>query len=156
MVKNIANKSKTSTTNNCTAAKIDRETAATIVKPTFVPIKDKIKQMEQQSHSEKSEFEQRFKEVTTKTTTTTTTNSELIQDVAEANGNHPDEGDGGDRSIEESDQPGEITPPKPMPRTSRNNSVSEQLSGAGADEPQVVAAPRPVARPRTTATGYKV
>ncbi|XP_038104714.1 coronin-7 isoform X1 [Culex quinquefasciatus] len=156
VVKNIANKSKNaSTTNNCTAAKIDRESAVaatTIVKPTFVPIKDKIKQMEQQSHSEKSEFEQRFKEVTTKTNT----NAELIQDVAEANGNHPEEEVGDDRrdSIEESDQPGEITPPKPMPRTSRNNSVSEQLSGAAGDEP-VVAAPRPVARPRTTATGYK-
>lgn len=42
------------------------------------------------------------------------------------------------------------TPPKPLPRTSRNNSVSEQGTGVADD-----GTPRPVARPRTSAT-YKV
>ncbi|XP_055597731.1 coronin-7 isoform X2 [Uranotaenia lowii] len=164
VVKNIANKSKNSatTTPNCTAAKIEKEA---IVKPTFVPIKDKIKQMEQQSHSEKSEFEQRFKEVTSNKDCKNTENANMLIDAkshqtqeSESNGNLPSQNSQeDDGSLEESDQTTEVTPPKPLPRTSRNNSVSEQLSGVGEDSPpnSVVPAPRPVARPRTTATGYK-
>lgn len=45
----------------------------------------------------------------------------------------------------------DILPPKPLPRTSRNNSVSEQ--GNSFDEADKI--PRPVARPRTSTT-YKV
>ncbi|XP_055618572.1 coronin-7 isoform X2 [Toxorhynchites rutilus septentrionalis] len=159
VVKNIANKSKNvAKTDSCTAAKIDKEA---IVKPAFVPIKDKIKQMEQQSISEKSEFEQKFKEVMSSKDNKNAENANTIIDPTkacyehESNGNHPNQtSQDDDGSVEESDQPGEMTPPKPMPRTSRNNSVSEQLSGAG-DEIQVVPAPRPIARPRTTSTGYK-
>lgn len=46
----------------------------------------------------------------------------------------------------------EVVPPKPLPRTSRNNSVSSLSSehGAAIEEPS-----RPVAKPRTTTT-YKV
>lgn len=50
---------------------------------------------------------------------------------------------------------GHTTPPKPLPRTSRNNSVSEQGNGVVATEEIVDKIPRPVARPRTT-TSYKV
>lgn len=50
---------------------------------------------------------------------------------------------------------GHTTPPKPLPRTSRNNSVSEQGNGVVATEELVDKIPRPVARPRTTAS-YKV
>ncbi|XP_058813548.1 coronin-7 isoform X2 [Topomyia yanbarensis] len=158
VVKNIANKSKsTAITISCTADKIDK---TSIVKPTFIPIKDKIKQMEQQSHSEKSEFEQKFKEVTSNKDTKNTENANIVIEPnscyeTESNGNHPNRtSQDDDRSLEEPDQPGEVTPPKPLPRTSRNNSVSDQLSVASEEVP-VVPAPRPVARPRTTAAGYK-
>lgn len=50
---------------------------------------------------------------------------------------------------------GHTTPPKPLPRTSRNNSVSEQGNGVVLTEEIVDKIPRPVARPRTT-TSYKV
>lgn len=50
---------------------------------------------------------------------------------------------------------GHTTPPKPLPRTSRNNSVSEQGNGVVPTEDVVDKIPRPVARPRTT-TSYKV
>ncbi|XP_058442942.1 coronin-7 isoform X2 [Malaya genurostris] len=158
VVKNIANKSKNAANIiSCTADKIDK---TSIVKPTFVPIKDKIKQMEQQSHSEKSEFEQRFKEVTSNRDNKNAENANTVIEPnscydTENNGNHQNKSSqDDDRSLEEPDQPGEVTPPKPLPRTSRNNSVSDQLSVVS-DEIPVVPAPRPVARPRTTATGYK-
>ncbi|XP_055540913.1 coronin-7 isoform X2 [Wyeomyia smithii] len=158
VVKNIANKSKNApTTICCTADKIDK---ASIVKPAFVPIKDKIKKMEQQSHSEKSEFEQRFKEVTSAKESKNNENANILIDPklcyeSESNGNHLNKlSDDDPECVEELDQPGEVTPPKPMPRTSRNNSVSDQLSSCSEEVP-VVPAPRPVARPRTTATGYK-
>lgn len=181
MVNNIANKMRSaqSPNNISTAAKIEREP---YVKPTFVPIKEKIKHMEQQSHTEKCELEQRFKEISA-------VHKERDEEgngtplTVENNGNgnhhphhHPQqqqretscssfdsETDGGRVA-------GETTPPKPLPRTSRNNSVSEQLAGTagsvGSGEdvspPGPVAAPagatnvpRPVARPRTT-SGYKV
>ncbi|XP_055370713.1 coronin-7 isoform X3 [Condylostylus longicornis] len=71
--------------------------------------------------------------------------------------------------------PQSITPPKPLPRTSRNNSITDILltstvqsisidenvgtTGEGQILPTVqqqqAVAPRPVARPRTTATSYK-
>lgn len=50
---------------------------------------------------------------------------------------------------------GHTSPPKPLPRTSRNNSVSEQGNGVVSAEELVDKIPRPVARPRTT-TSYKV
>lgn len=51
---------------------------------------------------------------------------------------------------------GHTTPPKPLPRTSRNNSVSEQGNGVVLTEAEIVdKIHRPVARPRTT-TSYKV
>lgn len=50
---------------------------------------------------------------------------------------------------------GHTTPPKPLPRTSRNNSVSEQGNGVAPTEDLADKIPRPVARPRTT-TSYKV
>lgn len=52
---------------------------------------------------------------------------------------------------------GHTTPPKPLPRTSRNNSVSEQGNGVVLTEElnDKSIFPRPVARPRTT-TSYKV
>ncbi|XP_061496483.1 coronin-7 isoform X1 [Anopheles gambiae] len=180
VVNNIANKMRSaqSPNNISTAAKIEREP---YVKPTFVPIKEKIKHMEQQSHTEKCELEQRFKEISA-------VHKERDEEgngtplTVENNGNgnhhphhHPQqqqretscssfdsETDGGRVA-------GETTPPKPLPRTSRNNSVSEQLAGTagsvGSGEdvspPGPVAAPagatnvpRPVARPRTT-SGYK-
>lgn len=161
MVKNIANKSKNAaTTISCTADKIDK---ASIVKPAFVPIKDKIEKMkmEQQSNSEKNEFEQRFKEVTSAKENKNTENANIMIDPKpcyenESNGNHLNKvGEDDTGGVEELDQPGEVKPPKPMPRTSRNNSVSDQLSICSEEVP-VVPAPRPVARPRTTATGYKV
>ncbi|KAG4075646.1 hypothetical protein HA402_003471 [Bradysia odoriphaga] len=49
---------------------------------------------------------------------------------------------------------GHTTPPKPLPRTSRNNSVSEQGNGVVVMEEINDKIPRPVARPRTT-TSYK-
>nr|XP_029711710.1 coronin-7-like isoform X1 [Aedes albopictus] len=158
VVKNIANKSKTAcTTPNSTAAKIDKE--ASIVKPTFVPIKDKIKQMEQQSHSEKSEFEQKFKEVTSNKHAE---NANIVIEPkpcyheSESNGNHAEQfgSDDQDGSMDDPIQTGEVTPPKPLPRTSRNNSVTDPPVGSG-DEVPVVPAPRPVARPRMSTTGYK-
>ncbi|XP_062539454.1 coronin-7 isoform X2 [Armigeres subalbatus] len=158
VVKNIANKSKTaSTTPNCTAAKIDKE--ASIVKPNFIPIKDKIKQMEQQSHSEKSEYEQKFKEVTSNKNTENANifiEPKPLYSENESNGNHPEQcgTDDQDGSSDEPIQTGEVTPPKPLPRTSRNNSVTDPPVGAGEDVP-VVPAPRPVARPRMSTTGYK-
>lgn len=160
VVKNIANKSKSASSTTSTAAKIDQET--TIVKPAFVPIKDKIKQMEQQSHSEKSEFEQKFKEVTTLNKNTENANI-VIEPKAcynnenESNGNHPDQlgSDDQEGNVDETVQTGEVTPPKPLPRTSRNNSVTDQPMGS-AEEAAVVPAPRPVARPRMSTAGYKV
>ncbi|XP_065076426.1 coronin-7 isoform X1 [Ochlerotatus camptorhynchus] len=157
VVKNIANKSKTASTTTSTATKIDQET--TIVKPAFVPIKDKIKQMEQQSHSEKSEFEQKFKEVTSNKNTE---NANIVIEPKpcytenESNGNHPDQlgSEDQDGNVDETIQTGEVTPPKPLPRTSRNNSVTDQPMGS-AEEVPVVPAPRPVARPRMSTTGYK-
>lgn len=50
-------------------------------------------------------------------------------------------------------------PPKPLPRTSRTNSVSS-VSSLSSDQGFVMIGdeitPRPVAKPRTTATSYKV
>lgn len=131
------------------------------MKPTFVPIKDKIKQMEQQSHSEKSEFEQKFKEVTS---LKHTENANIVIEPKpcynenESNGNHPEQLgslDDQDGSMDDPIQTGEVTPPKPLPRTSRNNSVTDPPVGSGEEVP-VVPAPRPVARPRMSTTGYKV
>lgn len=51
------------------------------------------------------------------------------------------------------------TPPKPLPRTSRNNSVSSLSSEYGIGAPANNAndeIARPVAKPRTTTTNYKV
>lgn len=53
----------------------------------------------------------------------------------------------------------EIIPPKPLPRTSRNNSVSSLSSEHGisiAPNPIDESTVRPVAKPRTTTTSYKV
>uniref|UniRef100_A0A182PL45 Coronin n=1 Tax=Anopheles epiroticus TaxID=199890 RepID=A0A182PL45_9DIPT len=175
VVNNIANKMRSAQSSNniSTAAKIERETFA---KPTFVPIKEKIKHMEQQSHTEKCELEQRFKEISAM-------HKERDEDgnapppAAENNGNgngnihhhHPQsqqqqrETSSSSFDSETEARAGETTPPKPLPRTSRNNSVSEQLSGAVAGEEvplvatapaNAAAVPRPVARPRTT-SGYK-
>uniref|UniRef100_A0A182NVF3 Coronin n=1 Tax=Anopheles dirus TaxID=7168 RepID=A0A182NVF3_9DIPT len=174
VINNIANKMRNAQNNTSTAGKIDRQA---IVKPTFVPIKEKIKQMEQQSQSqpEKCELEQRFKELAQGKDED---GNPLPCDENNGNGNHhpnshqqqhqhqrePTSASSFDSEPDGAGRAGETTPPKPLPRTSRNNSVSEQLSGTGGEElsPSVVnpaanttsAAPRPVARPRTT-SGYK-
>uniref|UniRef100_A0A182MAM5 Coronin n=1 Tax=Anopheles culicifacies TaxID=139723 RepID=A0A182MAM5_9DIPT len=170
VVNNIANKMRNAQAahNISTAAKIEREKGN--VKTTFVPIKEKIKHMEQQSHTEKCELEQRFKEIS------------AAHKEKDEDGNHPlptTEKNGNDNHHQQRDtsssfdseteaRTGETTPPKPLPRTSRNNSVSDQMSatvgGGGTNEDvtaslavtptSVTAAPRPVARPRTT-SGYK-
>lgn len=49
---------------------------------------------------------------------------------------------------------GNAVPPKPLPRTSRNNSISSLSSEQGNTEEST--GPRPVAKPRTTASSYKV
>uniref|UniRef100_A0A182QAX7 Coronin n=1 Tax=Anopheles farauti TaxID=69004 RepID=A0A182QAX7_9DIPT len=171
MVNNIANKMRNVQNNTSTAAKIERQA---IVKPTFVPIKEKIKHMEQQqsqSQPEKCELEQRFKELAQGKDED---GNPLPFDEKNGNGNHHHhhhqrEATSGSSFDAEPDgvtgRAGETTPPKPLPRTSRNNSVSEQLSGTGGSDelsPSVVSPaaitaagiPRPVARPRTT-SGYK-
>ncbi|XP_053678397.1 coronin-7 [Anopheles nili] len=173
VVKNIENKMRNALPNNTsTAARIEREA---IVKPTFVPIKDKIKHMEQQSHTEKCELEQRFKELSAAHKEEDGGGEHTLpENIDNGNGNgnhhpHPQQQQQQQRETSSSfdseteGRPGETTPPKPLPRTSRNNSVSEQLSGSGGDEPAPVTnvagygpvtTPRPVARPRTT-SGYK-
>lgn len=51
----------------------------------------------------------------------------------------------------------EVVPPKPLPRTSRNNSVSSISSEHSISISNVIEeAARPVAKPRTTTTSYKV
>uniref|UniRef100_A0A182KAP6 Coronin n=1 Tax=Anopheles christyi TaxID=43041 RepID=A0A182KAP6_9DIPT len=175
VVNNIANKMRSahSPNNISTAAKIEREP---YVKPTFVPIKEKIKHMEQQSHTEKCELEQRFKEISSvhKEHKDEDGNAPPPVPLVEnnGNGNHHHQQQQRETSSSSFDsetegRAGETTPPKPLPRTSRNNSVSEQLAGTGGSGPaddvspslvtaptNVASVPRPVARPRTT-SGYK-
>lgn len=51
----------------------------------------------------------------------------------------------------------EVVPPKPLPRTSRNNSVSSLSSEQGISiSNPIEEIARPVAKPRTTTTSYKV
>ncbi|XP_035892917.1 coronin-7 isoform X1 [Anopheles stephensi] len=173
VVNNIANKMRNTKSPNTisTADKIEREKG--IVKATYVPIKEKIKHMEQQSHTEKCELEQRFKEISAAHKEKDEDGNPQPLPTAEKNGNdnhhhhHQQQRETSSSSFDsETDvRAGETTPPKPLPRTSRNNSVSEQLSatvGATNEDvttsvvtaPNVAVAPRPVARPRTT-SGYK-
>ena len=136
VIKNIANKTKTATPS--VPAKIQEN----IVKPTFVPIKEKIKKMEQ--GNEKSEFEMKFKEVTTHKEIKNTENANIVIEAKYENGSN-----GSTNNNQEEDR--DVPPPKPLPRTSRNNSITEQPSPVVNEE-----GPRPVARPRTSAAGYKV
>ncbi|XP_049299985.1 coronin-7 isoform X2 [Anopheles funestus] len=169
VVNNIANKMRNaqSTNNISTAAKIEREKGT--VKTTFVPIKEKIKHMEQQSHTEKCELEQRFKEISAAHKEKDEDGNHPPLPSAEKNGNdnHHPQRETSSSSFDSETEPrtGETTPPKPLPRTSRNNSVCEQMSapvGVTNEDvtasivtaPKLVGTTRPVARPRTT-TGYK-
>lgn len=67
--------------------------------------------------------------------------------------------DGSDVNSGKYHQNGTSVPPKPMPRTSRTNSVSDQgneeLTATSTNGTNVIVS-RPIARPRTTASGYKV
>uniref|UniRef100_A0A182VT39 Coronin n=1 Tax=Anopheles minimus TaxID=112268 RepID=A0A182VT39_9DIPT len=168
VVNNIANKMRSaqSTNNISTAAKIEREKG--IVKTTFVPIKEKIKHMEQQSHTEKCELEQRFKEISAAHKEKDEDgNHPLPSTEKNGNDNHHQQRETSSSSLDSETEArtGETTPPKPLPRTSRNNSVSDQMSAtvggtyedvttSAVTPTNVVAVPRPVARPRTT-SGYK-
>ncbi|XP_053657843.1 coronin-7 [Anopheles marshallii] len=167
VVNNIANKMRNAqSTNISTAAKIEREKG--IVKTTFVPIKEKIKHMEQQSHTEKCELEQRFKEISAAHKEKDEDgNHPLAPTEKNGNDNHHQQRETSSSSFDSETEArtGETTPPKPLPRTSRNNSVCEQMSTpvAGTNEdvtmttattPSAAVTPRPVARPRTT-SGYK-
>lgn len=154
-----------------------------IVKPTFVPIKDKIKVTNNRIEAERNEFELKFKEVTCKPEkspllemcdlkTPMKEEEEEVQEEkvddeknsSESNGNGHSSSN--NDSLEEEDKgmdspPSsetecngnlkQITPPKPLPRTSRTNSLAESNSME-----EVVLSPtqRPLPKPRTTA--YKV
>lgn len=173
--------------------------AESIVKPNFIPIKDKIKQMETNNRleAEKIEFEKIFTEVTCKEKKSPRIEALELKSPAEKsfhsqpqiedkvedektddeksvekreNGNEQDNEDnndcgdynkyGGDDSC--SSNEGECNgnskyqngsnniPPKPLPRTSRTNSIVESISL----EEVVSPTPRPQPKPRTTA--YKV
>lgn len=158
MIKNLANKTVKKT---LTPSAINEN----VEKTSFVPIKDKIKQMEQQNnkHSyepEKCELELKFNEIVKESNLII--EDELIEskensliDLIEecstgSNGTH------NGTEINNKHQNGTVTvPPKPLPRTSRTNSVSDQgqeeinngINGS---------IPRPAPRPRTTAGSYKV
>lgn len=175
LVKNINNKLKkeplTPTTNE------------TIVKASFVPIKEKHKVTNNRIEAERNEFELKFKEVTCKPEKSPllemcdlktpikeedeTVQEEKVDDEknnSEANGNGHSSSN--NESLEEEDKgfdspPSsetecngnmkQIAPPKPLPRTSRTNSLAESNSME-----EVVLSPtqRPLPKPRTTA--YKV
>lgn len=135
---------------------------------SFVPIKDKIKQMEQQNNKqhfyepEKCELELKFNEIVKESNLI---EDELIESNKEvdlmeecstgSNGSNGSNGING-TEINGKHQNGTVTlPPKPLPRTSRTNSVSDQ----GQEEINNAingSIPRPAPRPRTTAGSYKV
>lgn len=179
VIKNIANKKSANPKNISTTKNNDQTT----VKATFVPIKDKIKQMENKNKCEieKSEFEQKFKEVTSHKDIKNSENTTILIETSlneesflKHLDNNENENNGNDNHINDvddnqtitddtqidSDKQGSVTPPKPMPRTSRTNSVSDP----SVDESNGTI-PRPVARPRTASGtaalasaigGYKV
>lgn len=153
-----------------------------VVKPAFVPIKDKIKVQNNRIEAERHEFELKFKEVTCKPEkspllemcselkTPIKEEDEGIQDEkiddeknnsSESNGTHSSSNN--DSLEEEMNSPPssetecngnlkhQITPPKPLPRTSRTNSLAESNS---MEEVVVSPTQRPLPKPRTTA--YKV
>lgn len=147
---------------------IKKQTKEISVKPVNIPIKTKIQMMEQQAKikAEFDEFEQKFKTITTANKMEETqnilnrnyniihSNQDDESDIVEKNGNFI-----GNKQNEHDDHIANatkdtrvinnVTPPKPMPRTS----ISEQGSF---EENTGNAIPKP--RPRTTAssTGYKV
>lgn len=157
MINNLANKTIKKTV---TPSAIHENVEIT----SFVPIKDKIKQMEQQNNKqhyyepEKCELELKFCEIVKE--------SNLIEDELNeskevdlmeecSTGSNGSNGSNG-TEVNGKHQNGTVTvPPKPLPRTSRTNSVSDQgqeeinngINGS---------IPRPAPRPRTTAGSYKV
>lgn len=157
IVKNIANK------NASNKSQTIKSPIQENVKPTFVPIKDKIKQMEQNNkityESENSKFEQKFMEIVDHSIENNKEN--INEEELEPRSSSLEKSDSVEtpeinsegNEINGKYQNGSI-PPKPLPRTSRTNSVSDQ----GNDEISNGSngGSRPVAKPRTTASSYKV
>ncbi|XP_050099191.1 coronin-7 isoform X1 [Anopheles aquasalis] len=155
VVNNIVNKTRSSKPSyTCAVVNAGKDI---IVQPNLVTIKDKIKKMEQQSHTEKCEFEQKFKELTSLKGTKSNKNANR-DEIQIDNGiiHHSEHKELGAVDVlnTEMEKQEDTSPPKPLPRTSRNNSVSEFLSGPAEDVCNT-AAPRPIARPRTTTASYK-
>lgn len=167
----------------------------TTTKPTFIPIKDKIKTMDQNNRleAEKNEFEKIFSEVTSKDRKSPrieslgginksplvekpqeqdedekTDDEKSVEKTSENGGglapesmdDEKDDGAGDDScsSYEEDNTGGQFQngsngapPPKPLPRTSRTNSIADTNSNV---EEIVSPTTRPQPKPRTTA--YKV
>lgn len=158
LVKNINNKFKKAVSPTPTP------TLDIVKPPTFMPIKDKIKQMEHNNRleAEKNEFEQIFKEVTTHARKSPRIESieqnkqspEFCEEEEKTDDEKSVEGCGGGRDDYHYDFSPPPTngsggvPPKPLPRTSRTNSMTESNSL------EEMAANRPQPKPRTTA--YKV
>lgn len=157
MIKNLANKTVKKTV---TPSAIHENVEIT----SFVPIKDKIKQMEQQNnkHSyepEKCELELKFNEIVKESSqmedeVIESKDTSLVDLIEECStGSNGSNGSNGSE-INGKHQNGTV-PPKPLPRTSRTNSVSDQ----GQEEINNGvngSIPRPAPRPRTTAGSYKV
>lgn len=175
LVKNIHNKLKKET-----ATPTANEN---IVKPSFVPIKEKAKVTNNRIEAERNEFELKFKEVTCKPEkspllemcelkTPIKEEDEGIQEekVDDEKNNSESNGNGhsssNNDSLEEEDKGLEsppssenecngnmkqVAPPKPLPRTSRTNSLAESNS---MEEVALSPTQRPLPKPRTTA--YKV
>lgn len=156
-MKNIVNK------NTINKLQIIKSPIQENIEPTFVPIKDKIKQMEQNNkityECEKSEFEQKFKEIVDHSVENNA--EDINEDEPELNSRSLEKSDSVE-TPENSSEGNEINgkhqngsiPPKPLPRTSRTNSVSDQ----GNDEINNGSngGNRPIAKPRTTTSSYKV
>lgn len=161
LIKNLANKTIKKTV---TPSAIHENVEIT----NFVPIKDKIKQMEQQNnkHSyepEKCELELKFSEIVKESNlnedelneSKETSLVDLLEECSTGS-NGSNGSSNGSSEINGKHQNGSVTvPPKPLPRTSRTNSVSDQ----GQEEINNGvngSIPRPAPRPRTTAGSYKV
>lgn len=145
------NGNKTTTTTTTTAS------SERIIKQEFVPIKGRVRQLEDDS-SKQAKNEDNFKKASHKNG-----KSDIDDKVEVDNGNDPqqtsDDSNEDSNKLEQQEEtkfnvsPPTVAVPTPLPRTSRNNSMTDPSSS----EESTTGSPRPSPMPRVTiGSGYKV